>query len=80
MASNGFDVESVHRALERVAKRPLYRPTDDKWFFGVCGGIARAFNIDSTIVRAVVALAFFFAAPPMPLLIYLILVIVLPEK
>ncbi|CEM61302.1 PspC domain-containing protein [Treponema phagedenis] len=34
-----------------MATKKLYRSNDDKKLFGVCGGIAEYFDIDSTIVR-----------------------------
>jgi len=42
----------------------LLRTPDDKMVAGVCGGLARYFNLDPTLVRvaAVVALVFTFPA------------------
>lgn len=36
--------------------RKLYKSVTDKKIFGVCGGIAEFFNIDSTLVRLGVVL------------------------
>lgn len=34
----------------------LYRSKTDKKIFGVCGGIAQYFNIDSTIIRLIMVI------------------------
>ncbi len=56
----------------------LVRSTNDKMIAGVCGGLARYFGIDTTIVRLVFVLAV-FAGGASPL-IYLILWIVMQEE
>jgi phage shock protein C len=33
--------------------KKLYRSTDDRWLAGVCGGLAKYFNIDPTLVRVI---------------------------
>ena len=33
--------------------KKLYRSTDDRWLAGVCGGLAKYFNIDPTFVRVI---------------------------
>lgn len=53
------------------------RPSNDKMIAGVCGGLARYFGIDSTIVRLVFVLAVLSGVTP---LIYLVLWIVMPEE
>jgi len=55
----------------------LARTTSDKMIGGVCGGIARYFGIDTTIVRLVFVLAVLSGLSP---LIYLVLWIVMPEE
>lgn len=54
----------------------LVRSTSDRMIAGVCGGLARYFNIDSTIVRLVFVLAVLSGVSP---LLYVILWIVMPE-
>jgi phage shock protein C len=44
------------------AKR-LYRTRDDQMIGGVCGGVARYFGIDPTLVRVVAVVALVFAFP-----------------
>ncbi len=57
----------------------LYR-SDNKMLCGVCAGIAEYFNIDPTIVRVgYVALSIFSAGFP-GLLLYLILLLIMPQK
>ena len=40
--------------------RPIYRDPDEKKLFGVCGGLARAFDLDPTVVRLGFVVAAFF--------------------
>ncbi len=57
----------------------LYR-SDNKMLCGVCAGIAEYFNIDPTIVRVgYVALSIFSAGFP-GLLLYIILLLIMPQK
>jgi phage shock protein PspC (stress-responsive transcriptional regulator) len=46
---------------------------------GVCGGLGNYFTIDATIVRLLFVLSFFFLYPG-TFLIYLLLLIVMPEE
>lgn len=39
-----------------MAKK-LYKSRKDKMIFGVCGGLAEYFGVDSTVIRLVVAIA-----------------------
>jgi phage shock protein PspC (stress-responsive transcriptional regulator) len=54
----------------------LYRSRTDRKLWGVCGGLARYFNIDPTIVR-VIAVASLFVGT-LGLWIYLIMALVVP--
>ena len=59
--------------------KKLYRTPDDKMIGGVCGGIARYFGLDSTLVRAayvVLSLCTAFSGA----LAYIILLIIIPEE
>jgi len=59
-------------------KKKLYKSKKDKVIFGVCGGIAEYFNIDSTVVRlAWLILIFAFGTG---ILAYIIGAIVVPSK
>src|SRR5258708_28596583 len=55
----------------------LMRSESDRMIGGVCGGLARYFNIDSAIVRLVFVLAVLSGISP---LVYLVLWIVMPEQ
>ena len=57
------------------AKR-LYKSSDNRILFGVCGGIGEYFNIDPVIVRLLWLL--FFLSLGSGLLAYIIAVIVIP--
>jgi phage shock protein C len=55
----------------------LARSVNDRMFGGVCGGLARYFGIDATLVRLVFVLAVLSGLSP---LIYVILWIVMPQE
>ncbi len=55
----------------------LVRSASDRMIGGVCGGLARYFGIDATVVRLVFVLAVLSGLSP---LIYLILWIVMPQE
>lgn len=40
-------------------QKKLYRASIDKKLFGVCGGIAHYFGLDSTLVRLIAAILIF---------------------
>jgi len=54
----------------------LTRSRSDRMIAGVCGGLARYFNVDPSLIRLAFALAFVFGGSG--LLLYLILWVVLP--
>ena len=57
----------------------LYRTTgSDAVFFGVCGGIARYFNVDPTLVR--VATVLLGAAGGLSLWVYIIAALIMPKE
>lgn len=57
----------------------LYRSNNDKMVAGVCGGVAKYFSIDSTIVRIIVVL-FALSSLSITLILYIIAAIIIPEK
>lgn len=59
------------------AKR-LYRSRTDKQIAGVCGGLAKYFDLDATIVR-LIFIAISLAGGP-GLILYIVLAIVIPEE
>ena len=59
-------------------EKKLYRSRTDKKICGVCGGIAKYFNIDPTLVRLGVALFTLFGG--CGLLAYIVCALVIPEE
>ena len=59
-------------------QKKLYRSRTDKKIFGVCGGLAKYFNVDPTIVR-VVAVASLFVGT-LGFWVYIILALVAPVE
>lgn len=57
--------------------KKLYKSRTDRKLFGVCGGIAEYFNIDSTLVRLITALLILGMGSG--LILYLIAAIIMPE-
>lgn len=60
-----------------MEKKKLYRSNKDKKIFGVCGGIAEYFDIDSTIIRLI--FIFFVLCVGTGVLAYIIAALVMPE-
>lgn len=58
--------------------KKLYRSRTDRMIGGVCGGLAKYFAIDPTIVRLAFVLGLFLAAGTF--WAYLILMLVIPEE
>jgi phage shock protein C len=58
--------------------KKLYRSTNDKMIFGVCGGLGEYFNIDPVIMRIIFVILAVWGGSGV--LIYIILAIVIPEK
>ena len=59
-------------------EKKLYRSRTDKKLCGVCGGLAKYFGIDSTIVRLALVLCVLFAG--FGILAYIIAALVMPEE
>jgi len=59
-------------------ERKLYRSRTDRMIFGVCGGLAKYFNVDPAIVR-IVAVASLFVGT-LGFWIYIIMAIVVPVE
>ncbi len=56
----------------------LIRSRSDRQISGVCGGVARYLNVDSTIIRIAFVLLALAGGPG--LLLYIILALVMPEE
>lgn len=59
--------------------KKLYKSRFDRKISGVCGGIAEYFNIDSTIIRLIWALAS-LASVGTGVVIYIIAALLIPEN
>ena len=59
-------------------QKKLYRSNTDKKMAGVCGGVAKFFGIDATIIRLIWALAILFVGSG--LLLYIVCALVIPEE
>jgi len=59
--------------------KKLYKDSSDKMIGGVCSGLAQYFDVDVSLVRIVAALLVAFGVGS-PIIVYIILWIVLPEK
>ena len=59
-------------------EKKLYRSRTDKKLAGVCGGLAKYLNMDTTIVRLIWALVTLFAGAG--LLAYIVCALVIPEE
>ncbi len=62
--------------------RKLYRARDERMIGGVCGGLANYLGMDPTIVRLLFVLSLFVIPGAIPglILIYLALLLVVPEE
>ena len=59
-------------------RKRLYKSTVDKKVFGVCGGVAEYFHVDSTIIRLLVVLFCLMAGTGV--IIYLAAALIVPEN
>ena len=58
--------------------KKLYRSTDNRWLAGVCGGLAKHFDIDPTLVRVIfIVLALIGLGG---VIIYLLLWVLVPQE
>jgi len=58
----------------------LERSRSNRMIAGVCGGIAKSFNLDPTVVRILFVLVSIFSAAFPGIIVYVILWIVVPEE
>lgn len=57
--------------------KKLYRSNTDKMIAGVCGGLAKYFGVDPTLVRLIFALLVFFGVGS-GLVLYIVLALIMP--
>lgn len=60
-----------------MENKKLCRASFDKKIFGVCGGIAHYFGLDSTLVRLITVLLVFVAG--LSFWVYIIAALIMPE-
>lgn len=73
--NGAVEVEIVEKDKEKAR---LHLSKSDKFIFGVCGGLAEYFNIDSSLVRILFVVLIFSVG--FGILLYLVLVIVIPKE
>lgn len=78
-APNGLAAGSFQPAYGEAPPRRLLRSSTDRMISGVCGGLAKYFGIDPTLVRVALAIATFFSAVFPGVALYIILAIVVPS-
>ncbi|RQV95082.1 PspC domain-containing protein [bacterium] len=66
------------KSAETTQDRKLYRTADDKVLGGVCGGIARYFNVDSTLIRIGLVLLAFITNVVIWIFVYVLFLIIVP--
>lgn len=76
---SGLFLIFTHRNLSQFSDKKLYRSTENKKIAGVCSGLAEYLNVDPTIIR-ILWLIFVFSSFGIGLLIYILFIIVVPEK
>lgn len=57
----------------------LYRSRSDRMFSGLCAGLGEYIGTDPTVVRVIFALTAIFAFPA-PVIVYLAMMLVVPEE
>lgn len=63
-----------------VLEKKLTRSIDDKMIGGVCGGLARYFNIDASIVRIAWALLTIWSGIFLGVIAYIVMLVIIPEE
>lgn len=72
-------VRKMPKRSSNKTKR-LIRDRKDRMIAGVCGGIARYFNIDSTVVRLLFVLIVFVTGFVPALIFYIVAWMIVPER
>ena len=57
-------------------QKRIYRSRGERVIWGVCGGIAKYFDVDPTLIRIIAVLTLFLGC--VGILIYIILTIIIP--
>jgi phage shock protein PspC (stress-responsive transcriptional regulator) len=64
--------------MKAAVERKLYRPRDNRWFGGVCSGLAYRFGLRPNLVRLLFIASCLLPGPQ--ILIYLILWVIIPSE
>jgi phage shock protein PspC (stress-responsive transcriptional regulator) len=75
---NLVEYHQLEKKMDNPVKK-LYRSKSERMISGLCGGLAKYFNIDPTIVRLLAVVGFFITGS-LVFWIYLVLWIVVPEE
>jgi len=59
-------------------EKKLYRSRTDRKIWGVCGGLAKYFGIDPTIVRVIAVVSIFFSL--LGVVAYIVMAILVPVE
>ncbi|WP_138418339.1 PspC domain-containing protein [Aquibacillus sediminis] len=59
--------------------KKLTRSSMDRMFYGVIGGVANYFNIDSTLLRLIFVIALLFTSIFPLLIVYIVAIFIMPE-
>ncbi len=59
-------------------EKRLYRSKSDRMIWGVCGGLAKYFDVDPTLIRIIAVLSIFISGAG--IIAYIILAIVIPSE
>lgn len=60
--------------------KKLYRSRENRVLGGICGGLGEYFDVDPTLVRVLFVFGAFLGLPGALLLIYLVMLIVIPQE
>ena len=73
-------VMALAHGVTIMSTDPLVRSSSDRMFAGVCGGLSKWLDWDSTALHIVVALTAFFTGVVPGLVIYVILAVIMPAE
>ena len=67
------------KSRKETEMRKLYRSTKDSMIAGVCGGLGKYFNMDSTLIRLLFVILFIIGFGSL-FLVYLVWIFVVPKE
>jgi len=66
--------------MEHITHKKLHRSKTDRMFAGICGGLAKYFDVDSTILRLIWVLIVVFTGFAPGVLVYIISILIIPSE